>query len=72
MCLAILSAFHLQLLPEVRGREWKGKGGKGRNCMKKRMLVRDGYEERERAEAKARGRERVCVCVVERERESDR
>ena len=33
MCLAILSAFHMQLLPEVRGREWnrgegiEGKGG---------------------------------------------
>ena len=30
MCLAILSAFHMQLLPEVRGREWKGKAGNRR------------------------------------------
>ena len=34
--------------------------------MKKRMLVRDGDEERERA--KARGRERVCVWLREKER----
>ena len=78
MCLVILSAFHMQLLPEVRGREWKGKGGegiegkggRGRDCMNKRIVIRDGDEERERA--KASGRERECVCVIERERESDR
>ena len=69
MCLAILSAFHMQLLPEVRGREWQGIEGKGwgRDCMNKRIVIRDGDEERERA--KGRERESVCVCVVERERE---